>query len=39
VPWGYVFKHYLRAPGNRWGKKQQVTVGAPLPSDEPKIVT
>src|SRR5215211_3508255 len=22
TPWGYVFKHYLRAPGARWGKKQ-----------------
>ncbi len=38
MPWGYVFKHYLSAPGARWGKKQ-VTVGPPLPSDEPKIVT
>jgi hypothetical protein len=37
MPWGYVFKHYLKAPGDRWGKKQ-VTVGA-LPSDKPKIVT
>ena len=36
MPWGYVFKHYLKAPGDRWGK--QVTVG-PLPSDKPKIVT
>ncbi len=37
MPWGYVFKHYLKAPGDRWGK--QVTVRPPLPSDEPKIVT
>ena len=37
TPWGYVLKHYLKAPGARWGKKQ-VTAG-PLPSDEPKIVT
>jgi len=22
VPWGYVFKHYVRAPGDRWGSKQ-----------------
>jgi hypothetical protein len=36
MPWGYVLKHYLRAPGDRWGK--QVTV-RPLPSDKPKIVT
>ena len=36
TPWGYVLKHYLRAPGDRWGKKQ-ATVRPPLPSDEPKI--
>jgi hypothetical protein len=28
VPWGYVFKHYVRAPGDRWGSKQ-VTSSAP----------
>ena len=28
VPWGYIFKQYLKAPGDRWGK--QVTVSAPL---------
>ncbi len=22
TPWGYVLKHYLKAPGDRWGKKQ-----------------
>jgi len=22
TPWGYVLKHYLRAPGARWGKQQ-----------------
>jgi hypothetical protein len=37
TPWGYVLKHYLKAPGDRWGK-QEVTVGS-LPSDEPKTVT
>ena len=37
VPWGYIFKHYFKVPGARWGK-QQVTAG-PLPSDKPKIVT
>lgn len=37
MPWGYVLRNYLKAPGDRWGKKQ-VTVG-PLPSDKPKIVT
>ena len=28
VPWGYAFKHYLKAPGDRWGNKQ-VTSSAP----------
>jgi hypothetical protein len=37
MPWGYVLKQYLKAPGARWGK--QVTARPPLPSDEPKIVT
>jgi hypothetical protein len=32
LPWGYVLKHYLKAPGDRWGK--QVTE-RPLPSDKP----
>jgi len=35
TPWGYVLKHYWKAPGDRWGKL--VTV-RPLPSDRPKIV-
>ena len=34
TPWGYVLKHYVKAPGDRWGK--QVT-NRPLPSDKPKI--
>ena len=21
TPWGYVLKHYLKAPGNQWGKQ------------------
>jgi hypothetical protein len=25
MPWGYVFKHYLKVPGDRWGKKKQVS--------------
>jgi hypothetical protein len=37
VPWGYMLEQYVKAPGDRWGKKQ-ATAG-PLPSDEPKIVT
>ena len=27
IPWGYVFKQYLKAPGDPWGK--QVTVNTP----------
>ena len=27
IPWGYVFKQYVKAPGDRWGK--QVTVSTP----------
>src|SRR5215210_7822299 len=30
TPWGYVLKHYLRAPGARWVKKQ--VTARPLPS-------
>jgi hypothetical protein len=29
TPWGYVFKHYLRAPGARWGKREE-TNGQPV---------
>ena len=29
IPWGYVFAQYVKAPGDRWGKR--VTVGAPKP--------
>ena len=25
TPWGYVLKHYLRAPGDRWGKRDATT--------------
>src|SRR5215210_1834620 len=38
TPWGYVLNQYLKAPGARWGKKQEASAG-PLPSDEPKIAT
>jgi hypothetical protein len=27
IPWGYVFKQYVQAPGNPWGK--QVTLSTP----------
>jgi hypothetical protein len=28
MPWGYVFKHYLKVPGARWGKKQVSAVAS-----------
>ena len=28
MPWGYVLKHYVRAPGDRWGKRK-ATKGQP----------
>src|SRR5687767_3005917 len=28
IPWGYVFKHYLKMPGARWGKKQVSAVAS-----------
>ena len=28
IPWGYVFKQYVQAPGNPWGK--QVTLSTPM---------
>ncbi len=29
VPWGYVFRQYVKAPGDRWGTKQ-VASSAPV---------
>ncbi|MCC7359087.1 MAG: hypothetical protein IT317_06405 [Anaerolineales bacterium] len=29
MPWGYVYRQYVKAPGDRWGK--QVSVSAPQP--------
>ena len=34
IPWGYVYKQYVKAPGDRWGK--QGTVSSPMePSSAP----
>jgi hypothetical protein len=33
MPWGYVLNHYLRAPGDRWGKKQVTTALASESTD------
>lgn len=35
MPWGYVFRNYWKAPGDRWGK--QITA-PPLPGDKPEVV-
>jgi hypothetical protein len=38
MPWGYVYKQYVQAPGDRWGK--QVTVGTPKqPAASPSQAT
>ncbi len=29
TPWGYVFKHYVREPGDRWGGKREAPKGQP----------
>ena len=39
VPWGYVFKHYLKAPGDRWGKREE-TEGLPavVPTNRHRVL-
>lgn len=33
IPWGYVFKQYVMAPGDRWGKRSTATApGSPASS-------
>jgi hypothetical protein len=34
VPWGYVFKQYLRAPGARWGKQVSAFASDPTNPDD-----
>lgn len=29
MPWGYVFRHYLKAPGDRWTRRSGAQVVAP----------
>src|SRR5918992_3828930 len=31
TPWGYVLKHYVRAPGDRWGGKQVTSSASKQP--------
>jgi len=39
VPWGYVFKHYLKAPGARWGKQQVSAVASESTAPDDGVVT
>ena len=39
TPWGYVFKHYFRAPGARWGKKQVSAVASESTNPHDSAVT
>jgi hypothetical protein len=40
MPWGYVFKHYLKVPGARWGKKQVSAVASePTNPDDDGVST
>ena len=33
IPWGYVFKHYVKAPGNPWGRRATASTQAPVADD------
>jgi hypothetical protein len=33
IPWGYVFKHYVKAPGNPWGRRATASTQAPVAND------
>ena len=39
MPWGYVFKHYLKAPGARWGKKVTVLASESTNPDDDGVLT
>jgi hypothetical protein len=30
TPWGYIFKHYVKAPGDRWGKREATKGQSPV---------
>jgi hypothetical protein len=34
MPWGYVLRHYLKAPGDRWGKQAGAAASLPNDSDD-----
>jgi hypothetical protein len=33
IPWGYVFKQYVKVPGDRWGKQATVSTQASVARD------
>jgi hypothetical protein len=37
MPWGYVFKQYVKAPGDRWGKQMIITPPKPSTSEPGKV--
>jgi hypothetical protein len=39
TPWGYVFKHYLKAPGDRWGKKQVSAIASETANPDDGVST
>src|SRR5215213_9361474 len=34
MPWGYIFKQYLKAPGDRWGKQLTAVASEPTNPDD-----
>ena len=39
VPWGYVLKHYVKAPGDRWGKQQATAVASDSTNPDDGVLT
>jgi hypothetical protein len=39
VPWGYVLKHYVKAPGARWGKQQATAVASDSTTPDDGVLT
>ncbi len=39
MPWGYVLKHYLKAPGDRWGKQVSALASESTNPDDDGVLT
>ncbi len=39
MPWGYVLKHYLKAPGARWGKQVSAVASESTDPDDDGVLT